>query len=56
MKLCQLSRDSTNCWGPGQAAPRYATMAYYFELQLFKKQPTQKGHFDPLLCLPESRK
>lgn len=24
-EVCQLSRDSTNCWGPGQAAPRYAT-------------------------------
>ena len=28
----------------------------YFELKLFRKRLMQEEHFDPLLCLPESRK
>lgn len=44
-------------WGPGQATPKYASMAYdYFELKLLKKWATQEGHSYSLFCFPESRK
>ena len=41
-ELGNKGRDEVNPhhhWGSGWASPKFATMAYYFELKLLKKQP-----------------
>lgn len=44
------------CWCPGQDAPKYASVEYYFELKLLKKWLIQERHTDLPICLHESRK
>lgn len=41
-ELGNKGRDEVNShhrWGSGWASPKFATMAYYFESKLLKKQP-----------------
>lgn len=54
-KPCKLK--SKRLWGPGQAAPIYATLTYWsLEVKLLDKEPVWEGHCDPLLSLPVTRK